>query len=60
MKRERVRHKDLTISRVQHSGMIVIYALVGNLLVHRQYMGHSKKEAASLFLKEANGKEEMT
>ena len=60
MKRERVRHKDLTISLVQHSGMIVIYALVGDLLVHRLYMGYPKREAARLFLEEANGKEQMT
>ena len=60
MKRERVRHKDLTISRVQHNGMIEIYCLVDEHLVHRQYMGYPKREAVRLFLEEANGKEQMT
>lgn len=59
MKRERVRHKDLTVSRVRHSGMIVIYALVGERLAHRQYMGYTELEAARKFLQEANGKEQM-
>ena len=60
MKKERIRYKELCFEWVQHSGMLVISALIGDCLVHRRYMGYTKREAARLFLQEANGEGEMT
>jgi len=59
MKKERIRHKDLTFD-AQPTGWLVISALVNGYFMTRKYGGYTKKQAARLFLEEANGKEQMT
>ena len=50
---------DITIQK-NETGGLVITALVSGYLVTRHYYYYTKREAARLFLNEANGKKEAT
>jgi hypothetical protein len=54
-----IRAADLTTEK-NHTGGLVITALVKGYLVTRHYYYYTKKEAARLFLDEVNNKERET
>ncbi len=49
-----IRHADLSINK-NTQGAYVISAIVGGYLMTRQFYYYTKREAARLFLLEANG-----
>jgi hypothetical protein len=56
-KRKMIRNANLTIEK-NETGGLVITALVNGYLMTRHFYYYSKKEAAGLFLLEANGNKE--
>jgi len=53
------RHADLTIEKNRYGGY-EITAIVRGYLMTRQFFYYTKREAARLFLLEANGEEQIT
>lgn len=49
----KLRYSDISFERPP-SGWLVLSALVNGYLVTRKYGGYSKREAARLFIEEAN------
>jgi len=41
-----------TVERIQHSGMLVVSAVVNGYLVTRRYIGYTKREAIRRFKEE--------
>lgn len=39
----------MTVERVSHSGMLVVYDIVDGYLVKQRYIGYTRKEAVAKF-----------
>lgn len=51
-RRSKMARKDCTITRVAHSGMIIVSAVVNGQVCKMRYMGYSKRDSVSRFIKD--------